>query len=52
MWLWGRKYIFVICRAKDIVSSRLRNVYCMTVCFIALNRVTGLSSEEDKTLIL
>ncbi|MCM1524764.1 MAG: hypothetical protein NC120_09935 [Ruminococcus sp.] len=43
----GKEYSAIIRRAKDIGASRLINAYCMGAYFIALNRCTGLSAEEN-----
>ena len=45
-----REYCGVIKRAKDIGPSRLLSAYCMAAWFIALNRSTGGSAEENYTL--
>ncbi|MCM1327826.1 MAG: L-2-amino-thiazoline-4-carboxylic acid hydrolase [Ruminococcus sp.] len=43
----NREYKNIVRRAKDIGSSRLLSAYCMCAYFIALNRCTGLSAEEN-----
>lgn len=42
-----KEYYSVIERAKDIGPSRLLSSYCMGAYFIALNRLTNLSPEEN-----
>lgn len=44
------EYRTIINRAKDIGPSRLLSAYCMAAWFIALNRKTGLSPEENYEL--
>lgn len=41
------EYQNIILRAKDIGNSKLLNAYCMAAYFIAMNRCTGLSPEEN-----
>lgn len=41
-----REYRAVLERAEDIGKSRLMSSYCMGAYFIALNRMTKLSTEE------
>lgn len=43
----SREYKNIVRRAKDIGSSRLLSAYCMGAYFIALNRCTKLSAEEN-----
>lgn len=43
----NREYKNIIRNAKDIGKSRLISAYCMGAYFIALNRNTGLTSEEN-----
>lgn len=45
-----KEYRVIIGRAKDIGSSRLISAYCMAAWFIALNRSTGSSAEENYRL--
>ncbi len=45
-----KEYVSVIRRAKEIGASRLLSAYCMGAYFIALNRVTGFSPEENYRL--
>ena len=44
------EYKNVILRAKDIGNSKLMSAYCMAAYFIAMNRCTGLSPEENYEL--
>ncbi|MCH5315776.1 MAG: L-2-amino-thiazoline-4-carboxylic acid hydrolase [Eubacterium sp.] len=44
------EYKNVILRAKDIGDSKLLSAYCMGAYFIAVNRCTGLSAEENYQL--
>lgn len=44
------EYRKVIRNAKDIGKSRLLSAYCMGAYFIALNRITGLTPEENYAL--
>lgn len=46
----GHEYRKIIRNAKDIGKSRLMSAYCMGAYFIALNRVTGLTPDENYTL--
>lgn len=43
----GREYRRIILNAKDIGKSRLMSAYCMAAYFIALNRKTGMSAEDN-----
>lgn len=45
-----KEYRAIIRRAKDIGPSRLLSAYCMGAWFIALNRSTGDSAEENYVL--
>lgn len=45
-----KEYHRIVGRAKDIGPSRLLSAYCMAAWFIALNRSTGSSAEENYTL--
>lgn len=45
-----KEYREIIRRAKDIGPSRLLSAYCMAAWFIALNRGTGSSAEENYRL--
>lgn len=45
-----KEYRAVIGRAKDIGKSKLMSAYCMGAYFIALNRNTGLSPQENYEL--
>ena len=45
-----KEYRAILRRAKDIGPSRLLSAYCMAAWFIALNRSTGASAEENYTL--
>ena len=45
-----KEYRAILRRAKDIGPSRLLSAYCMAAWFIALNRSTGVSAEENYTL--
>lgn len=45
-----KEYRAVVGRAKDIGPSRLLSAYCMAAWFIALDRSTGGSAEENYTL--
>lgn len=45
-----KEYRAMIRRAKDIGPSRLLSAYCMGAWFIALNRSTGDSAEENYVL--
>lgn len=44
------EYRTIIRNAKDIGKSRLMSAYCMGAYFIALNRITKLSAEENYAL--
>lgn len=44
------EYRRIVCRAKEIGKSKLVSSYMMGAYFIALNRVTGLSAEENYEL--
>lgn len=46
----NQEYREIIHKAKDIGKSRLMSAYCMGAYFIALNRCTGLSAEENYEL--
>lgn len=46
-----KEYRAIIRRAKDIGPSRLLSAYCMSAWFIALNRSTGDSAEENYVLL-
>lgn len=41
------EYQQIVTRAKDIGNSKLLSAYCMAAYFIAVNRNTGLSPEEN-----
>ena len=45
-----KEYRAAVGRAKDIGPSRLLSAYCMAAWFIALDRSTGGSAEENYTL--
>lgn len=45
-----REYKAIIRNAKEIGPSRLTSSYCMGAYFIALNRCTGLTPEENYEL--
>lgn len=44
------EYKNIVLRAKDIGNSRLLSAYMMAAYFIALNRNTGLSPEDNYKL--
>lgn len=46
----NQEYRKVIRRAKEIGKSNLLSAYCMGAYFIALNRTTGLTPEENYEL--
>jgi hypothetical protein len=46
----SKEYRRIIVNAKNIGKSRLISAYCMAAYFIALNRKTGISAEDNYQL--